>query len=130
MHMVNNKLKIVKNEIKYWNFILKLRNENRKWFKETKIISTKEHYSFMNKHHKGYKICLLNNIPIGFIGYVTGDIRICVDKKYQNKKIGSYMLKKTLKNKKYKTLIKINNFASLKLFEKHGFKPKYIILEN
>lgn len=129
--MVINNLKMVKNEKKYWKFILKIRNENKKFFQNTKKIKYQEHCNFMKNNGEKYKICLLKNKPVGFIGCINGDIRICVDKKNQKMGIGKFMMEKFLnKKRKYKTLIRCENIASLKLFEKFGFSHKYIILEN
>lgn len=131
MHMV----KLIDNQEKYWNFILQLRNENRFVFKNTEIITKEEHKSFMEKYGTSYKICLLKvdfeEVPVGFIGVVDGDIRLCVDSTYQRMGIGEFMLREILKDgKDYSTMIKVENEASLKLFKKCGFDVDFLYLRN
>ena len=69
-------------------------------------------------------------VPAGFIGTVEGDIRIAVSPLFQNQGVGKFMLNTFLEdNKKIQAKIKIQNEASLRLFESCGFEKKYYILE-
>ena len=69
-------------------------------------------------------------VPAGFIGAVEGDIRVAVSPFFQNQGVGKFMLNTFLEdNKKIQAKVKIENKASLKLFESCGFTKKYYILE-
>ena len=62
--------------------------------------------------------------------YIDGDIRICTHPTYQKKGIGTFMIQEfsNVKSNIY-AKIKIDNIASIKAFEKAGYKKKYYILE-
>ena len=84
----------------------------------------------MKKNSNFFWICLDNNVAIGYIGIIDNDIRIATHPDYQGLGVGSFMLNKVMKkNPKAFAKVKINNEASLKLFEKNGFKKKYYLLE-
>lgn len=127
------KLSLVNCTKKYWEFVRNLRNNpnNLNGFINRSNITKKNQIIYMKKYQKYYKICLLNNkIPIGFVGQINGDIRVCTDHKYKNMGVGKYMIKNFIKNKNnLSAKIKINNTFSIKLFESCGFKMKYFIYE-
>lgn len=125
-------LKLVKCRKKYWEFIRILRTDpnNLNGFIKTSSISTEEQVKYMKKHQKYYYVCLLNENPVGFIGEINGDIRVCTDHKFKNKGIAKFMVKELLKiNSNVFAKIKISNDVSLNLFKSCGFKIKYLILE-
>ena len=78
-------LKLVKNEEKYFEFIRNLRNnkENQKGFLEQVSITKEQQKNYMSKYGDDYYICLKENIPVGYIGVVDNDIRVCTDTKYK-----------------------------------------------
>jgi len=131
MYMVKN-LKLVECEEKYWEFIrlLRIDPQNLSGFVQTSDITPQQQKQYMTKYNKNYMICLWNDIPVGFIGEIDGDIRVCTDNLYKQKGIGKFMVLEFIK--KYPNIfakIKIDNTSSLKLFESCGFKKKYYILE-
>ena len=123
---------LVQNEEKYWNFIRSLRNDSRvkKGFINQKHIEPREHFFFMEKHGQKFHICLDNGIPVGYIGVIEDDIRVATHPDYQGRGIAKFMVNQLME--RYPTSIakvKIENEASLRLFESCGFKRKYFILE-
>jgi ribosomal protein S18 acetylase RimI-like enzyme len=118
-------LEIVKNEKKYFEYIRQLRNDelNQIGFLEKVNITADQQNSYMSKYKDNYYICLSAETPVGYIGVVSNDIRVCTDVKFKNLGIGSFMLKEIMKIYPYATAkILKNNYASLKLFEKCNFK--------
>ena len=125
-------LKLVKNESKYWEFIRELRNMDgvRQGFIYQNQITEAEQLNYMKSHNDYYWICLSNNQPAGYVGVIEDDIRVATSPEYQQQGIGKFMideLKKICPTAYAK--IKIKNEASIRLFEKCGFKKKYFILE-
>ena len=116
----------------YWDFVRVLRNdpEVQDGFIEKANISPQQQKEYMKKYSHGYKIAIHKNKPVGFIGVVDDDIRVCTSPDSQGKGVGKFMINEIIKifpNAKAK--IKIDNKASLKAFESCGFKKKYYILE-
>lgn len=130
-------MKLRKCDKKYWGRVLTLRNENRHFFGNTNWISSAEHERFMEMHSDNYRVYVESRGPyrerenfIGFVGHVGGDIRICVCKEDRDRGVASEMLKEFLKEfPDCHAKVKIENTASLKLFEKFGFVKKYFVLE-
>lgn len=127
-----NNLKLVDCTKEYWQFVRLLRIDprNLSGFVKTTDISEQQQIEYMKKYSDKYKICLMGNIPVGFIGEIDGDIRICTDHEYKNKGIAKFMVCEFLKtNSNVFAKIKYDNLPSLKLFESCGFKIKYFVLE-
>ena len=123
-------MEIVKCETWHWDEVLEIRNENREGFGNSDIISPEDHLEYMTQHHKNYLICTHLRKAIGFIGHVENDIRLGTKKEYQRRGGAKLMLESFMK--KYPEAlakVKLDNEASLKLFEKYHFKKKYYILE-
>ena len=123
-------VKIVKCSEKYWEFVRILRMDDRviNGFIQKTFISKEDQIKYMSKYNDNYYIALFEEIPVGFVGVIEDDIRICTHPDYQNKGIGKIMLeyiKNIFPNAFGK--IKINNNSSKKLFESCGFKQAYII---
>lgn len=125
-------LKLVDCDEKYWQFVRILRTDSRNvsGFIKTNSITEHQQIEYMTKYSKNYKICLLEDKPIGFIGEIDGDVRICTDHDFKNKGVAKFMLTEFLKiNQNIFAKIKCDNISSIKLFESCGFKIKYFILE-
>jgi RimJ/RimL family protein N-acetyltransferase len=117
-------LKLVKNEEKYFEFIRNLRNdkENQKGFLEQVSITKEQQKNYMSKYGDDYYICLKENIPVGYIGVVDNDIRVCTDTKYKKTGSGTFMLNEVMKIYPNATAkILKDNLASLNLFKKCNF---------
>ena len=69
----------------YWNFVRELRTDPgvAEGFISTKPISREEHEAFMSKYADGYRVCLVDGRPAGFVGVVNDVIRICTHPDFQ-----------------------------------------------
>lgn len=124
------KLKFIKNNKKYHEFIRNLRNDKRvkAGFIEQGHITRKQQEKYMKTHNDHYFIGLCDGKPAGYVGVIDNDIRVAVSPDFQKRGIGLFLIQNI--KKKYPHLeakIKIDNKASLKLFKKSGFKLKYYI---
>ena len=119
-------MKLVKNDPKYYEFIRSLRThyDNSNGFAEIVSINQSQQREYMRKHGSCYFICLNNlNKPVGWVGVVDNDIRVCVSHAEKKQGIGSFMineLSKTHPNAKAKVLV--SNSASVALFKSCGFQ--------
>ena len=136
MNAVNNleerraPLKLVKCSKEYWEFVRQLRNDERiqGGFIEQVQISPEQQISYMSLHESNYFVCLSYNEPVGYVGVIEGDIRICTSPKFQQQGIASFMLSEIMKLfPDAHGKVKINNSASRNLFKKLGFEETFII---
>lgn len=121
--MVN--LKLIDNNPQYYEFIRKLRNDIRLniGFIDKTFITEEMQKKYMKNHSNEYFICLRENVPVGYIGVVDKDLRLCVKYEEQKNGIASFMLKELMKkNIKFDVRVLPNNIASLNMFKKNGFK--------
>ena len=125
-------MKVIQNKQVYWEFIRQLRNDQRVkgGFVQQKHITRQEHESFMQKRGDNFYICLLSEQPAGYVGIIDRDIRVATHPDFQNKGIGKFMINSLMElHPDAFAKVKIENEASLKLFESCDFKKKYYILE-
>lgn len=125
-------MKLVANSPEYWEFIRELRNNEavKQGFIQQAHISPEEHIAFMTKHCNKFIICLIENQPAGYAGVIDRDIRIAVEPKFQKMGVGKFLIESLMAIYPDSIAkVKVENKASLKLFEKCGFKKKYYILE-
>jgi len=122
----------VKNQEKYWEFIRELRNDTRvkSGFIQQDHIAKENHLKYMEKYGINYYICLIDENPAGYVGVIDRDIRVATHPDFQGKGVGKFMINALM------TLypdslakVKIENEASLHLFEACGFTKRYYILE-
>ena len=114
----------------HWDAILEIRNENCEGFGDSSIILSGTHCKYMFRHFSNYLLGVEDYQILGFIGHVDNDIRLATKKTHQKKGIGKFMVEAFVE--KYPDAfakVKLDNQASLKLFERCGFKKKYYILE-
>ena len=126
------KLKFVKNEEKYWDFIRNLRNDPKvkTGFIQQEEILPESHQKFMTKYGHLFYLCLCDNTPAGYVGVIDRDIRVATHPNFQGKGIGKFMIEQImLKFPDAYAKIKIENEASIRLFKSCNFKEKYFILE-
>jgi len=117
---------------KYWEFIRELRNMEgvREGFIQQKEIDQVSHATYMLKYNNNFWICLDNDEPIGYVGVIEDDIRVATHPNHQGKGVGSFMINEIMKIcPSAVAKVKLQNEASIKLFERCGFKKKYYILE-
>ena len=136
-----DKIELRKVTEKDWDFILNLRNEfyTNSFYEQKKLIQKTEHYEYMSKQTTNPNfhqwIAASDGLPIGYMRILDHDINIMVDKKFQNKGVGTTMLKlveekaKKLGLKKLEARVLIENQNSLKLFQKNNFQIKMNQLE-
>lgn len=125
-------MKLVKNKYVYWEFIRNLRNLDgvRQGFIKQGYISLEQHEEYMKKYSDCYYICLNNEIPAGYIGVIKDDIRVATHPNFQGIGVATFMVNEVMKMfPKAVAKVKVDNIASLRLFESCGFKKKFYILE-
>ena len=123
---------LIKNTSDYWDFILELRNDPRvkKGFIQQEEISRQDHSMYMQAFGDNFYICLDKTTPIGYIGVIGSDIRVATHPDYQGSGVAKFMVNEIVKtHPKAFAKVKIENEASLRLFESCGFKKKFYILE-
>ena len=99
-------------------------------FVQQKGISRQDHSMYMQAFGESFYICLDNGQPIGYIGVITNDIRVATHPDHQGKGVAKFMVNEVMKaHPKAFAKVKIENEASLRLFEGCGFKRKFYILE-
>lgn len=125
-------MKIVECSEKYWEFVRMLRMNPKvsDGFVNQKKISENDQKTYMQNHSKKYRICLIDNVPVGYVGVIDDDIRVCVHPDFWKMGVGKFMIKncREIWPDSF-AKVKIDNQASLALFKSCGFKEKYIILE-
>ena len=102
----------------HYEFVRHLRNRQRAWFLDQDHISATQQKIYMKGHELDYFVCLMGDIPAGYIGVIDNDIRVCTHENFQGKGVGKYML--TFVHNLFPEAtgrIKIENLASRKLFE-------------
>tara|TARA_R100001594_G_scaffold102979_4_gene137705 strand:- start:1807 stop:2193 length:387 start_codon:yes stop_codon:yes gene_type:complete len=125
-------MELVENRQEYWEFIRELRNMDgvRQGFVQQEYISKDSHRNYMKKNCNFFYICLDKGTPMGYIGVIDYDIRVATHPDFQGMGVASFMLNEVMKiHPKAVAKVKIENEASLRLFEKCGFKKRYYLLE-
>ena len=125
-------MELIKNSPKHWEFIRNLRNMTgvRQGFIEQNLIDEIQHATYMLKYNNNFWICVDNDEPMGYIGVIDNDIRVATHPNFQGQGIGSFMINEIMKlHPDAFAKVKLDNEASLRLFEKCGFKKRYYLLE-
>ena len=125
-------MQLVKNNEQYWEFIRNVRNhpDVKIGFVFQNHITKQQQKEYMSKYGKCFYICLIDQEPAGYVGVIDNDIRVATHPDFQGKGVGRFMINKLMEiHPKAFAKVKIENEASLKLFEKCGFKKKFYILE-
>lgn len=123
-------LKLVNCTEEYWKFVRELRTDpdNIAGFQQQGDIPWKDHQAFMKIYSNGYRICLADGIPAGFVGVVKNDIRVATNPKFKKMGIGKFMINKIMEiYPDAVAMIKIENEASLALFSSCGFEPRFVV---
>jgi len=125
-------MELIKNSPKHWEFIRNLRNMTgvRQGFIEQNLIDEIQHATYMLKYNNNFWICVDNDEPMGYIGVIDNDIRVATHPNFQGQGIGSFMINEIMKlHPDAFAKVKLDNEASLRLFEKCGFKKRYYLME-
>jgi ribosomal protein S18 acetylase RimI-like enzyme len=113
-----------------WNEILNIRNLTSHGFGNTEQIDIDTHLNFMKDYYHDYVVAEMKGEIVGFGGVVKDDIRVAVHPDYQKLGIGKSIINYlSTRYPKAFAKVKIDNEASLKLFESCGFKKKWYVLE-
>ena len=127
-----NEYTLVKNDQSYWEFIRETRNNQsvKAGFIQQEEITEEQQARYMSDKGKHYWICLERDKPVGYVGVIDNDIRVATHPDHQGKGVGVFMITKIIeKFPEAYAKIKLNNQASIGLFEKCGFVKKYYLLE-
>ncbi len=93
-------------------------------------IQAREHKLFMQINNDCFYVCVDNDEFLGYTGVINKDIRVATHPNHQKKGVASFMINEMMKlHPDSFAKVKLDNEASLKLFESCGFKKKYYILE-
>jgi ribosomal protein S18 acetylase RimI-like enzyme len=128
----NNTFELVPLSRDYYEFVRQLRNhpDIKGNFIVQEHITLESHIAYMNENSKYYHVCMCDGVPIGYVGVVANDIRIAVSPQHFQLGAGTFMLQEIVKLfPNARATVKIDNEASVNLFEKLGFKKKYFLLE-
>ncbi len=127
-------MELVECTSEYWEFVRLIRthNENQKYFLTQVNITSAQQIEFMSKYSHRYKICLENNIPVGYIGIIKeNEITYCVHPDHQGKGIGTFMVSKFITMYDSLTAFVLpENIGSNKVFEKLGFQKQIFYSKN
>ena len=125
------RMELVECTSQYWEFVRVLRNDERvlSGFIKSVHITEEMQNSYMGTHSKFYRIALVDGNPAGYVGVIEDDIRVCTHPDFQGKGIGKFMINEIMNEEPSAfAKVKIDNEASMKLFEACGFTKKYYIL--
>jgi RimJ/RimL family protein N-acetyltransferase len=127
-------MELVECTSEYWEFVRLLRTHpnNQQFFLTQIEITTEQQIEFMKSNSHRYKICLLDSLPVGYIGIIKeNEITYCVHPEHQGKGIGTFMVSEF--TKMYDTLTAFvlpKNIGSSKVFEKLGFQKQFYYIKN
>ena len=125
-------MELVENNQEYWEFIRNLRNHPsvKVGFVSQNHVTKEQQLQYMSEYNDCFYVCLINKEPAGYVGVIDKDIRVATHPDFQGKGVGKYMINQLMEiHPNAYAKVKLKNEASLKLFEKCGFKKKFYILE-
>lgn len=118
-------LSLVKNNEKYYEFIRVLRTheENTKGFLNQAEITPEHQAKYMEKYADNYFVCLdENGEPVGWVGAVDDDIRVCTHPDHKGKGVGKFMIMELMERfPKAHAKVILGNTRSDNLFLSCGF---------
>ena len=116
---------------RYWDFVRVLRNDERVsgGFITSVHITEEMQAQYMEGHSQFYRIALIDGEPAGYVGVIEDDIRVCTHPDFQGKGVGKFMINECMKIwPSAVAKIKLENEASVKLFESCGFTKKFYVM--
>ena len=77
----------------------------------------------MSKNSPNYRICLLNDVPVGYVGLINeNEITYCVKPEYKNLGVGTFMVQEFMSlHDNLIAYVLPENHSSCRVFEKLGF---------
>jgi len=105
----------------YYDFVrlLRMHPETKGGFLEEANITSEQQVKYMEKYSENYFVCLSYDEPVGYVGVIDGDIRICTAPDHSCKGVGRFMLREIMCLFPHAAgKIKKDNIASKKLFDK------------
>jgi hypothetical protein len=117
-------MELVKIDERYYEFVRVLRThiDNIDGFLEKVDITPEQQKLYMDKHKDSYYICLDNGNPVGWVGVVDNDIRVCTSPPHKGKGVGKFMIKELMEiHPKAHAKVIIGNERSDNLFLSCGF---------
>jgi len=103
----------------YYEFVREMRMhpKNVAGFLEDADISPEDQIEYMKKYGENYFVALSQGEPVGYVGVIDNDIRICTHPQHQGKGVGRFMLSEIMKLYPQATgQILKENLSSRKLF--------------
>ena len=84
----------------------------------------------MTSQGDNFYLCLADNVFAGFIRVCDDDIGVCTHPDFQRRGIGKFMVSEMVRlYPNVVAKIKLENEASIRLFESCGFVKRYFLLE-
>jgi RimJ/RimL family protein N-acetyltransferase len=121
-------IKLVDCSENYWEFIRLLRTDERNsnWFFTQPTITVEQQTEFMLKNSEKYKVCTLDNNPVGYIGLIgDNEITYCVSPDFKGKGVGTFMVNEFIQlHDELIAYVIPQNIASCKVFEKLNFEKQ------
>jgi hypothetical protein len=105
----------------HWSFIrdLRMHPDNISGFLTEANITDEQQKQYMQKYGDCYFVALSYGKPVGYVGVIDGDIRICTDPSNKRSGVGKFMLRRIFEMfPKSKGRILKDNLASQRLFSK------------
>ena len=130
--LTSGNLRIKNNSEEFWENIRQLRNHPniKGGFIKQENISLEDHRDYMEKHSSCFYVCLYKNKFAGYVGCIDNDIRVATHPNFQGIGVGKFMINEIMKkNPEAVAKVKLNNTASMNLFESCGFVKRYYLLE-
>ena len=122
------KMELVNCEKQYWEFVrlLRINTKNKEGFFTYAKITPEQQENYMIKNQWDYEICLVDGKPAGYVGLLKGhEITYCVSPDFKGKGVGTFMIQEfSPRWSSVDALVKVDNIASQKVFEKLGFEKQ------
>jgi len=117
-------MELVECKERYWEFIRNLRNDKEvsHGFNENTYITEDMQQAYMKKYSDFYRVALIDDNPVGYVGVIDDDIRVCTHPDHQKGGVGKFMISKIMDI--FPTAyakVKLGNTASDNLFLSLGF---------
>ena len=113
-------MELIQIKKEYYEFVREMRMhpENVAGFLTKANITPEDQVEYMKKYGDNYFVALLYGEPVGYVGVIDNDIRICTHPNYKGTGVGRFMLSEIVKLYPQATgRILKDNLASRRLFD-------------